>query len=196
MQLQSYPAKPMRSPPRGRKSLSLLRARSTITESRYRVERALSLCLRRHLCRRADALICRRCLISRKKDGYHAVRAVTHGCPRALTFSALRAGPLHSPASAREGFWHRSSSRGLVKLPCSGTYRAYFDPGLTVLPPVSPGGSAAQVHHMDAAVARLGRLVGGLHQQTVFAHAHGLQSVGRHAVTAFQEGRDLFRACL
>jgi len=39
-----------------------LRARSTLTEPGYGVERALSLCLRRHLCRRADALICRRCL--------------------------------------------------------------------------------------------------------------------------------------
>jgi hypothetical protein len=37
-------------------------ARSTITESSCWVERALSLCLKRHLCRRADALICRRCL--------------------------------------------------------------------------------------------------------------------------------------
>jgi hypothetical protein len=41
-----------------------LRARSTISESSCWVERALSLCLKRHLCRRADALICRRCLRS------------------------------------------------------------------------------------------------------------------------------------
>jgi hypothetical protein len=35
---------------------SVLRARSTLTESSCGVERALSLCLKRHLCRRADAL--------------------------------------------------------------------------------------------------------------------------------------------
>jgi hypothetical protein len=44
-----------------------LRARSTISASSCWVERALSLCLKRHLCRRADALICRRCL----SDGQH-----------------------------------------------------------------------------------------------------------------------------
>jgi hypothetical protein len=41
---------------------SVLRACSTISASISRVEQALSLCFERQLWRRADALICRRCL--------------------------------------------------------------------------------------------------------------------------------------
>src|ERR1700752_2511559 len=44
-----------------------LRACSKINESECTVEQALSFCFERQLCRRADALICRRCL--RARDG-------------------------------------------------------------------------------------------------------------------------------
>jgi len=42
-----------------------LRACSKINESGFTVEQALSFCFERQLCRRADALICRRCLSGR-----------------------------------------------------------------------------------------------------------------------------------
>src|SRR6201988_2300833 len=43
-------------------SRDALRACSKVNESECTVEQALSFCFERQLCRRADALICRRCL--------------------------------------------------------------------------------------------------------------------------------------
>src|SRR5246127_3037177 len=48
--------------PHVRRASPSLRACSKINESECTVEQALSFCFERQLCRRADALICRRCL--------------------------------------------------------------------------------------------------------------------------------------
>src|ERR1700744_4044349 len=58
-----------------------LRACSKINESECTVEQALSFCFERQLCRRADALICRRCLSSGRIPGGARQRA-TAFCER------------------------------------------------------------------------------------------------------------------
>jgi len=55
-QVAASPGVPIRS------AGNRLRGRSALTEAGYGVERPLSLCVKRHLCRRADAVMCRRCL--------------------------------------------------------------------------------------------------------------------------------------
>ncbi len=82
-----------------------LRPCPKIIESTMRTGQGLSSCFERQLCRRADALICRRCLIRQRPTLPRAARRARHvrDRQRLLRQGPLPPQPLHRPPNHRSG---------------------------------------------------------------------------------------------
>ena len=168
-----------------------LEACSTLIAMNRRVEQALSLCFKRQLCRRADALICRRCLregLNKPTNGLSS-ELRNGGISRLKTFESRRSGGCRGEFGA---FWAHVSASITPTAKTAQIGRNHGGTGMVrssiccAMLPGRPSPSAG-VRRVSLGEALYRRAVGGLAAAAEALQAGDLQLALRGAVL----GRDL-----